>query len=441
MKLFGVFLLSLFLLTGLAAHAAEVQEVTSKNGIKAWLIVDHKLPLISFSFAFRGGVEQDPPDMQGLANLTMSLLTEGAGPYDYAAFEQLLADHSIALTFNPGRDALFGTMKMLRDERETGFNLLHLALTQPRFDTKDIERERNQQLAGLRSQLGNPEWQARYAMFQQIFGTHPYASRRLGSTKTLGHIARNDIAQFAAHHMARNNLLVAVAGDITPEELAVTLEQVFGDLPLEAQNTPISEIVWPKNTAVLLTPRDGTQTALMFAIPGPRRNDPDWFAASIANYILGGGGFSSRLMQELRDKSGLTYGIDTGLSPMEHGGLLAGETATDNAKTGTAWRVIKKTMQDFYNDGVTAKEVQSAQNYLTGAMPLAMTSTDKIAGVLLELQIDRLGSDYLDHRSALIRAVTADDVNRVIKMWFNPDLVTLSMVGSLMELHPRRPAN
>jgi predicted Zn-dependent peptidase len=428
-KFFGAFAAFCVLLVALAAHATTIQEVTSPGGIKAWLVQDDKLPLISMHFAFRGGVEQDPVAKQGLANLTMDMLTEGAGPYSAAAFQQELADHAIAMNFSAGRDSLTGSLKCLASEKDKAFQMLNLALTQSHFDQADIARVRDGQLTGLRTQLANPGWQARYILFQNIFGSHPYGERRLGSLKTLAALTREDITGFAAQHLGQDNLLVAVAGDITPDELAKNLDSIFGALPKTATLAPISEIIWPKNTAKILAKREGTQTDLLFVMPGPKRDSPDWYAAEIANYILGGGGFSSRLMQDVREKKGLTYGIDTGLSPMDHGALIVGEAAVDNPNAGKAWAVALDTMQRFYRDGVSDADVGMAKDYLTGELPLAMTSTDKITGVLSAIQQDKLGRDYLDHRNDMIRAVSLEDVNRAIHQWFNPDGLTLSMVG------------
>ncbi|MDP9127714.1 MAG: insulinase family protein, partial [Pseudomonadota bacterium] len=172
------------------ARAVSIQEVTTEKGIKVWLVEDHKLPLIALHFAFRGGVEQDPAEKQGLANLTMELLTEGAGPYDADAFQQALANASIALGFEASRDALLGSLKTLKQDREKAFALLRLALTRPRLEKAAVERLRGQQLAQLRVQFGNPDWQARYGLFQHLFGAHPYGERRLGTVETLAHITR-----------------------------------------------------------------------------------------------------------------------------------------------------------------------------------------------------------------------------------------------------------
>lgn len=421
--------LSLVAIVQPALAATQIQEVTSPGGITAWLIEDHKLPLLALHFAFRGGVEQDPVDKQGLATFTMGLLTEGAGPNDATAFQQALADHSITLNFGAGRDALFGSLKALTSDRETALDLLQAALTQPRFDGDAIERQRAQQFAALRYKLGDPGWQGRYAMFQTLFGTHPYGQRSLGSTETLAAISQQDIKAFATDHMARDNLIIAVAGDITAAELGTALDHAFGGLPAKAKLTAIDDFKLPAKPAMILLQRQGTQTEMMFVMNGPKREDADWYADTIANYILGGGGFQSRLMHDVRDEKGLTYGIDTDLSPMEHGGLIVGDAAVANPKTGEAWQVAHATMQNFYDKGVTEVEVQSAKDYLTGELPLAMTSTDKIAGLLVGLQMDRLGVDHLDQRNDIIRAVTVDQVNAAIRRWFDPANLSLCMVG------------
>ncbi|MER2520014.1 MAG: pitrilysin family protein [Bdellovibrionales bacterium] len=420
------------------AHATVIQEVTSRGGIKAWLVEDHKLPLVSMRFAFKGGIEQDPADKQGLAHLTTELLTQGAGPYDAQTFQQALADRSISLGFGAGRDEISGSLKALSADKDKAFEMLALALTKPRFAPREIEQLRAQQLSSIRAQFSSPDWQARFVLLKHIFEGHPYAMRRLGSLESVSGLRRDDVVRFASDHFAREGLVVAVAGDMTPQELSVALDKVFGALPRNARNAAIREVAWPQDTPVILVQRSGTQTNLMFAMPGPKRDDPDWHAAEIANYILGGGGFSSRLMKDVRSDKGLTYGIHTGLAAMEHGGMIMGDAATDNARTGEAWGVIRATLRRFYEDGVSAKEIAAAKDYLTGSMPLALTSTDKISGVLVDIQRENLGIDYLDRRNDLIRSVTQEDVERVIRKWFDPDKITLSLAGKPEGIMPTR---
>jgi zinc protease len=426
-----LFLLLVFVLFPIQTQAAGVQieEVKSPGGITAWLVRDDKLPLIALHMAWRGGVEQDSPDKQGLAHLTADLLTEGAGPYDAEAFQQQLSDHSVKLGFEAGRDSITGTLKMLREERGTGLRLLRLSLTQPRFDDEALARVRQQQLTSLRMTLGNPDWQARHALFDHIFAGHPYAFRSLGTTKTLAALSREDVQNFAASHFARDNLVIAVAGAISPAELAAALDETFGVLPAQAKLTPIPEVLSPSPPATLLVNRSGTQSEILLSLPGPKRDDPDWYAAEVANYILGGGGFSSRLMNAVRDKEGLTYGVNTSLAAMDHAGLILGEIAADNPKVEKALTLISKVWRKLYQEGPSEDEIEAAKNYLTGAMPLTLTSTEAIAGRLVQIQLEHLGRDYFEKRDAFIQQVDVVSVRRVLARWFDPQKMTVVMVG------------
>jgi zinc protease len=412
------------------AKATEIQEVVApRTGVKAWLVEEHKLPIVSMRFAFDGGCEQDPLEKQGLASLTMGALTQGAGPYNAAAFQHKLAEYSITLSLSAERDQLSGALKFLKADKDIAFSLLHLALTQPRFDPQTVERLRGKQLSSVRRQFSDPGWQARYALLSQLYANHPYSQRCLGTTLTLPSLSRADLRDFVEAHIALNTLTVAVAGDITPDELSLALDKVFADLPERARLKQISDVGDPANNPSILVRRDGTQTDIVFGMAGPKRDDPDYYAAQVSNYILGGGGFSSRLMQEVRDKKGLTYGVSTGLASSRHAGLIIGHAAVDNVKFPEAMSVIREAMRRFQEDGPTAKEIDSAKDYLTGAMPLALTSTNKIAEMLVEMQREKLGRDYLDRYAELIRGVSRRDIQGVLDRYFNPDKMTVVMVG------------
>ena len=420
-----------------SARAVDIQEVKGpRSGVKAWLVEDHKLPIIAMQFAFQGGSEQDPSDKQGLAALTVAALTEGAGEYSSAAFQQRLADKSITLGFSAGRDEIDGGLKCLTSDKETAFDLLRLAMVRPRFESADIERLRTEQLSGIRRQFSDPGWQARHALLSEIFAGHPYSQRRLGTLQTLQSITQGDIRNFAAQHLARDTVTVAVAGDMTADELSTALDKIFGDLPTKAKLKPVAEINNIDKMPTILMRREGTQTELLFAMPGPKRDDPDYYAAEVANYVLGGGGFASRLMLDIRDKRGLTYGVSTNLSPSQHAGLIVGQTAVDNPKAGEALNTILETMRRFFSEGPTAHETEAAKDYLTGAMPLALTSTNKIADLLVVMQREKLGRDYLDRYGEIIRGVTDKDIGRVLERFFNPEKMTLVMVGKPKGIAP-----
>lgn len=412
------------------AASIKVEQVESKLGIKALLVHDAKLPLIALHFAFRGGVEQDPAGKEGLAHLATELLTQGAGPYDDMAFQDLLAQDSIRLNFSAGRDALVGAVKTLASTRKKAFDLLHLALVAPRCAPEALARVRGQMIAESKTQMDDPAWQARYALYATLYGDHPYGKRSLGSAASVESLTPEDAKTFLKKHMARDNLVVAAAGAITAEELARVLDEVFGDLPAKAEETPIPDVSWPAVPPIISVARQGTQTSMYFAAPMLRREDKDWYAAEIANYILGGGSFSSRLMQTVREKEGLTYGIGTDLAPMDHDSLLIGRAATDDPKAGRAYDLTVQVWKDLYEKGPSDEEVAAAKAFLIGSLPLHLTTTSAIAGALVSVQLDHLPADYFEKKKEFLSAVTPKDVQRVLRRWFDPAKAAFSFVGA-----------
>ncbi|MBI1273365.1 MAG: insulinase family protein [Alphaproteobacteria bacterium] len=424
-------LLALMLLCILPApaRALDIKEVTSPAGLKAWLVEDHSVPVVSLQFSFRGGVEQDTEDKQGLSVLAANLLEQGAGKLDSEAFQKALADDAISFGISASRDTIGGGIKALTDKFARASELARMALAQPRFDEAAIERTRKQQIAGIRQQLGDPEWQARRTLFAQLFPGHPYAMRSQGSEKTLSAITPEDLRAFASTRMARDNLLIAATGDITPEKLGAAIDAIFGKLPDHAALAAIPATEPKLDGTLTLLERKGAQSIILFAAPGIARDDPDWYAASILNYVLGGGGFESRLMTEVREKRGLTYGIGTGLAPMDHAAVLLGQAQADTAKAAEALAVTRAEWEKAYKGGITADELKKAQSYITGSLPLAFSSTSAIAGVLLGVQQDKLGIDYLDRRAGLVNAVTLNDIKRVAARLLDPAKLTLVVVG------------
>ena len=418
-------------LLGLAlpVQAAQVQEVTSKHGIKAWLIENHSTPVVALQFAFRGGVEQDTEAQQGLSRLLADMLTEGAGKRDARAYQQALADHGASFGLEAGRDVIAGSLYSLTMELPAVAGLAHDALTRPRFDNAALARLRQRQGGAVEAQLADPEWQARRLLYSVVYPNHPYAYRSLGTAASIKDITTADLRAAFKQRFARDNLLVAAVGDVSPERLAVLLDTIFGALPEMAQLRPVADIAAPVQGSTMHISQEGGQTYLLFAAPGIKRDDPDWHAASLLNYILGGGGFQSRLMQEVRTERGLTYGIDTSLIAMDHNGLIVGDATTDNAKAGEAWDTTRDVWQEVYEDGVTEDELKAAKDYLIGALTTNFTSSGAIAQMLLTIQKDGLPKDYLDQRAAMLRAVTLDAVNRVARRLLDPARLTLVAVG------------
>lgn len=429
-------LAALFCVVALPVAALPVQVLKSEQGITVWLVEDHSVPVVSMKFAFRGGVEQDPADAEGLSTMLADMLTEGSGQRDSEHFQQALADHGISFGVDAERDVLAGTLRAMTAELPMAAALAHDALVRPHFHQDDIDRMKQQHIGAIKGRLADPDWQARRALFLTIFSGHPYSYRSFGTEANLAKMTRTDLVREHRRRFARDNLIVSAVGDITPEKLRHLVDQIFGALPTHAELRPVADVQIPERGVTVHVTQDGGQSVLLFAAPGIKRDDPDWHAATILDYILGGGGFSSRLMDEVRDRRGLTYGITSSLQAMDHTGILMGQASTANGKAGEAWDVTRAVWGKVAQEGVTAAELAGAKSYLIGSLPTAFTSTNAIAGILAGVQEEKLPPDYLDRRTGLLNAVTLDDVRRVAHRLLDPARLTLIVVGKPDGINP-----
>lgn len=415
-----------------AEAALQIQRVVSPGGIEAWLMEDHRVPLMALNMTFRGGAALDPAGKEGLAELTATLLDEGAGDLDSTAFQKELADRSIALNFGADLDDFTGAMKTLTVNRDRAFQLLQLAITKPRFDGDSVERDRNEMITGVESNLGNPNWVARRKLVETVFAGHPYARPSTGTVESLRAITVADMRRFIKERFGRDQLLITVAGDITPQELGPLLDHTFGPLPAKAASFSVPEVTAKGAGQTIVVERGIPQTIISLAEAGIKRNDPDWYAGQILNYALGGGGFNSRLMEDVRGagtKRSLSYGVYSAFTAYRHGGLIQAGGATRNATAGETLSVIKGEFGHMQKDGITAAEMADAKIYLTGSLPLTLTSTDRIAALLMQLRVEDLGIDYLDRRDGLINGVSLDHANEVAHRLLDPTALTTVLVG------------
>lgn len=428
---FGRLALAFVLLVAAAlpAGAITITKVVSPGGIEAWLVADPKTPVISLEWAFEGAGARDPSGKGGLAYLAAHTMDEGAGPYDASTFQARLLDRAISLQFDSGRDGFSGSLKTLRDEREEAFTLARLALTEPRFEPADIERIRAATLAGLRQDESDPNHVARRIFYTTAFPDHGYGEEDRGTPETLAAVTPDDLRGFVKAELGRDRLVVAAAGAISPEELGAALDRVFGALPATSRPAITADVTMKGGGETIVAPRPTAQTIMLMGQPGISRADPDWFPAYIMNYVLGGGGFTSRLMEEVREKRGLSYGVYSYLVPMDHAALVLAGGSTRNATAGQALDLMRAEWRRMAEGGVTEAELADAKTYLTGSFPLQFRSTDAIARVVLQVKRDRLGIDYLDRRNALIDAVTAADVARVAKRLLDPARLLTVLVG------------
>ena len=422
-----------------ATAAMKIERVASPSGIEAWLVQDHSIPIVTLRFAFVGGASLDPPGREGTAALASDLLDEGAGAYDTTAFHRRLDELAAEMSFSAGHDEFEGTLRMLRSNRDESADLLRAALTEPHFADEAIERTRAGVLAALAKQARNPRSLSGRLWMSEAFERHPYGRNTSGSTASVAAIARADLAAFASRQFRRNTLVIGVVGDIGPVELAALVDRVFGDLP-QGEGDPVLPEAIPADGGALLVKRSAVpQSSVTFGQAGLKRDDPDWYAALVLNEILGGGGFRGRLMKEIREKRGLAYGVSTGLVPYRHAGLILGSVATENGRVAESIALIRQEWQRMRAEGPTEDELRDAKTYLTGSFPLGLDSTRRIAGLLVRMQLDGLGIDYLDRRAALISAVTLDQARAVAGRLYDPARLSFAVVGDPAGLQPTRP--
>jgi len=418
-------------------YAIEVQRVVVDD-FEAWLVEDHSNPMIAVSIAFRGGATLDPLGKEGLARMTASLLDEGAGQLDSQAFQLRLEELAVTLQFDAGRDTFGGSLRTLTANRNEAFGLLKMALTAPRFDPEPVARMRSQLQAMLRRRAEDPDSVASQRFFSAVFPDHPYGRPVRGTEQSIAAISVADMRGFVAQRLTRDNLVIGVAGDITPDELASLLKSTFAELPEKSAPDGIRNTEAAVATAIIVVEQPARQSAIVFGQRGLKRDNPDFYAATVMNRILGGGGFTSRLYQEVRDKRSLAYSVGSSLVPLAHAGLIVGSAGTANERVGETIEVVRDQWRRMAEKGATPEELADTKTYLVGSFPLRFTSNGSIAGILAAMQIYDLGIDYLDRRNALMDAVTLEDVNRVARTLLDPDALTTVVVGEPQGIAERK---
>ena len=411
------------------AAAVEVERVRSADGVEAWLVRDHTNPIITVRLAFRGGAALDPAGKEGLANMVSALIDEGASNLDSQAFQGRLEDLSILLRFDAGRDVFGGHLRTLTENRDEAFELLRMALAAPRFDAAPVVRIRTQILTSLKRTLEDPGTVARRTFARVLFPVHPYGRPVQGTAESVGTICVLDLRRFVAERLGRDNLVIGVVGDISAGALAPLLNQTFGALPAKAASWSVPDVLPRASGETVVINKPVPQSAIVFGHGGPKRDDPDFFAAYVMNYVLGGGGFTSRLYSEVREKRGLAYSVYSHLNPLDHAALIVGGAGTANERVAETLAVVRSIWRTMAEEGLGSAELTDAKTYLTGSFPLRFTSSRSVADILVAMQVENLGIDYLDRRNGLIEAVTLVDVGRVARRFLDPDGLTVVVVG------------
>ena len=415
------------------AEAVDIREVTTPRGIKAWLVQDKSAPLVALSFSFPGGTASEPESQKGVTSLMARMLTDGAGTLPAQDFRLRQEEAAVSLDFGASPDRLNGSLRVLSANRDQAFDLLRLALTAPRFDADMLEQRRSQAIASFNQAEQRPRAVAERTMMRTMFAGHPYGRDGQDFRETLKTIASSDLRQRAASLLRRDGLIVAAVGDIDADGLAQALDHAFGDLPAGEPASTSSQWAIPQWTPSdkprnVIVERPVPQSAIVMAMPGVLRADPDWYAALVLSHILGGGQ-QSRLFNEVRDKRGLAYSVSSSLRPAAKASLLVISTGSANDRVAETIPVIRREIARLREHGVDEQELADAKTYLTGALALSLDSSRAVAGLLHGLRVDGLPRDFLDRRAGLIAAVTRADVDRVARRLLRDDATVTVVVG------------
>lgn len=426
---------ALVLAAPLRAEVA-IQEVTSPAGITAWLVEEHSIPFTAIEVWFRGGARLDDPEKRGAINLMTGLLEEGAAGLDSQQFSAAREELAASFEYQVFDDTLTVSARFLTENRDEAIALLRSSLLEPSFDADSIERVRGQVESIIRSDEKDPNSLAAKTLNRLAWGEHPYGSSLNGTLETVARLTRDDLLAAKADTLSLDRVYVGAVGDITPEELGQLLDGLLAGLPAEGKPLPeVAQYGLPKGGETIV-PFPTPQSVALFAHEGIARDDPDFFAAYVLNQILGGGGFASILMEEVREKRGLTYGVSSFLAPRDQGALIMGQVASGNDRIAEAISVVRSVWADVARNGVSDQQLADAKTFLTGAYPLRFDGNGPIAGIMVGMQAQGLPIDYIATRNDKVNAVTMADIQRVAARILRPEDLHFVVVGTPEGLPP-----
>ncbi len=416
-------------LFGTVARAEiNIQEVTSPGGINAWVVEEPSIPFIALEIRFRGGATLDLPGKRGATNLMTALLEEGSGDMSAQEFQTELERLATSFSFRAFDDTLSISARFLTENKEESIALLRQALTNPRFDQTALDRVRAQIISGIASDAKDPNSIAGAVFDAAAFGDHPYGSAIDGTVESVTGLTQQDMFDAHRNALSRDRLYVSVVGDTTTQTVGELLDGLLGDLPETGPALP-EYVDFGLAGGVTVVDFETPQSVALFGHKGLKRDDEDFFAAFILNHILGAGGFESRLMTEVREKRGLTYGIRTFLVPKFHAEMMLGSVASGNDTIAEAIDVTRNEWARMANEGVTEQELAVAKTFLTGAYPLRFDGNAEIAKIMVGMQMVDLSPDYVVNRNDFVEAVTLEEINRVAAELLQPDDLHFVVVG------------
>ncbi len=415
-------------LPSLALAEVEIQDITSPGGTTFWLVEEPSIPIVAIEIGFDGGNRLLATDNPGLASFAMSLMNEGSGDLDAVAFANKSDDLSARIGFGSGRDSAEVSARFLVETLDDGIDLMALAMGQPRFDPEPVERVRGQIQSSIAQSQTDPSDIAGREWFARAFPGHAYGIPSSGTAESIAAITVEDLNRAHKTLLTRANAHIGIVGAIDAAKASEIVDRLMAVLP-EGEPVTRDSVTSVPPPGVHIVEQDVPQSVAVLGHIGIPRTDPDFIPAFVVNRVLGGGGFSSRLMEEVREKRGLAYSVYSYLSVMDEAQLYMGGVQTANERIAESIEVIKTEWAKMAADGLTEEDLEKAKKYLTGAFPLQFDSNAKIANYLVFVQMEDLGIDYFNKRNGLIEAVTLEDTKRVAERLLKPENLSIVVVG------------
>lgn len=421
-----VFLILIFFFK--TPDALEYKQLETRKGIKFWFVEESSIPIISVSFSFRGGSSLEPHNKHGLMNLMSSLMDEGTSKYNASEFKNMVKNNGVKLNFSTQKDQLTGSFQVISTQKQKGFELFYEALNHPRFDKDDINKIKNQIVASIKIDQSNISTLASDKFNENFFLEHNFSKNVKGSKQSLQNITRDDLLRVHKKILQKRNLVIGVSGKISEREIKKLIDFVFGetgDDPKIKGPNPFSVLMKGTKVHKMQTP----QTSVVFGHPGVSRKDEVFFALRIANYVLGGGGFQSRLYKNIREKEGLVYSVYSYLLSYENDGVIVGGFQTRNKSVNETINRVRNEWNKIQKNGISKQELEDAKAYFNGSFIRNFTSTISIANLLQIVQYYDLGEDYFRKRSKIINNLSLKEINSIIAEFFKTDQLFFMIVG------------
>ncbi len=409
----------------------KIQTWETANGARVWFVAAPDLPIVDVRAVFDAGSARDGKQ-PGLARLTNGVMTDGAGPWNADQIAERMESVGAELGNGSLRDMAWVSVRSLKKEKAltTAIDTLAAILAKPNFAKEDLERNRQAMLAGLRQEEQSPSAIGDKRFMQEVYGEHPYAIHSRGSRESVSALDEKDLRAYHQRYYVAKNVLITVVGALDKKEAAELAERLTKGLPAGERAprvSPVPELA--KGTRVTIN-FPSSQSHIFIGQPGVRRGDPDYFPLYVGNHILGGSGFGSLLMKEVREQRGLSYSVASAFSPMRELGPFLLAAQTQNAKRDEALQVMNATLRKFIEQGPTEEELTAAKQNITGGFPLQIASNGKIIGYISMMGFYDLPLDHLDTLVDKVNAVTREQIRDAFQRRIHPDRMVTVVVGN-----------